>query len=109
MKAILAATLVAFALPIAAPPALASPAGHCPPGLAKKNPPCVPPGQAKKWHVGDRYDGDYDPIRDWWRYRLPRPGDRENWIRVGDVMIRLNEDTMRVIELIALADLVLGG
>lgn len=22
--------------------------GKCPPGLAKKNPPCVPPGQAKK-------------------------------------------------------------
>lgn len=22
--------------------------GGCPPGLAKKNPPCVPPGQAKK-------------------------------------------------------------
>ena len=21
---------------------------NCPPGLAKKNPPCVPPGQAKK-------------------------------------------------------------
>ncbi|QTD45290.1 hypothetical protein [Ottowia testudinis] len=27
-------------------------AGHCPPGLAKKNNGCLPPGQAKKWHVG---------------------------------------------------------
>ena len=31
-------------------------AGHngksCPPGLAKKNNGCMPPGQAKKWHVG---------------------------------------------------------
>lgn len=26
--------------------------GHCPPGLAKKNNGCMPPGQAKKWHVG---------------------------------------------------------
>jgi hypothetical protein len=40
---------------------LAQPAGHCPPGLARKNPPCVPPGQAKKWNLGDRYDGEWQP------------------------------------------------
>jgi len=27
-------------------------AGHCPPGLAKKNNGCMPPGQAKKWATG---------------------------------------------------------
>lgn len=27
-------------------------AGHCPPGLAKKNNGCLPPGQAKKWARG---------------------------------------------------------
>lgn len=27
-------------------------AGHCPPGLAKKNNGCRPPGQAKKWAIG---------------------------------------------------------
>ena len=26
--------------------------GHCPPGLAKKNNGCMPPGQARKWVVG---------------------------------------------------------
>ena len=26
--------------------------GKCPPGLAKKNNGCMPPGQAKKWQVG---------------------------------------------------------
>ncbi len=26
--------------------------GRCPPGLAKKNNGCMPPGQAKKWHKG---------------------------------------------------------
>ena len=26
--------------------------GFCPPGLAKKRNGCMPPGQAKKWHVG---------------------------------------------------------
>lgn len=28
-------------------------AGRCPPGLAKKNNGCMPPGQAKKWAVGE--------------------------------------------------------
>lgn len=25
---------------------------HCPPGLARKNKGCMPPGQAKKWQIG---------------------------------------------------------
>ncbi len=28
--------------------------GHCPPGLAKKNNGCQPPGQARQWAVGQR-------------------------------------------------------
>ena len=28
--------------------------GNCPPGLAKKNNGCLPPGQARKWAVGQR-------------------------------------------------------
>lgn len=28
-------------------------AGHCPPGLAKKGNGCMPPGQARKWAVGE--------------------------------------------------------
>src|SRR6185295_12338286 len=28
--------------------------GRCPPGLAKKNNGCMPPGQAKKWRQGER-------------------------------------------------------
>jgi len=28
-------------------------AGDCPPGLAKKNNGCLPPGQAKQWHRGE--------------------------------------------------------
>lgn len=30
----------------------ASRQGHCPPGLAKKNNGCNPPGQAKRWQIG---------------------------------------------------------
>ena len=33
-------------------------AGRCPPGLAKKNNGCMPPGQAKKWLVGQRLRSD---------------------------------------------------
>jgi Ni/Co efflux regulator RcnB len=32
--------------------------GRCPPGLAKKNNGCMPPGQAKKWAVGQRLPRD---------------------------------------------------
>jgi Ni/Co efflux regulator RcnB len=41
--------------------------GRCPPGLAKKHNGCMPPGQAKKWHVGR-------PLpRDVIYYEVPRP------------------------------------
>ena len=34
--------------------------GGCPPGLAKKNNGCLPPGQAKKlYNVGQRWPGSY--------------------------------------------------
>jgi hypothetical protein len=50
----------------------------CPPGLAKKNNGCLPPGQAKKLGVGDRlpsYLGGYNvPVRYQDRYR-----DDTNW------------------------------
>lgn len=36
-------------------------AGHCPPGLKKKNPQCMPPGQYKKqFNVGHRFPSNYD-------------------------------------------------
>ena len=47
MTRILALVLAATLTQVAAP-ALAKNAKHCPPGLAKKSPACVPPGQAKK-------------------------------------------------------------
>src|SRR5579871_6534414 len=32
--------------------------GGCPPGLAKKHNGCMPPGQAKKWQMGQRLPSD---------------------------------------------------
>lgn len=78
----------------------------CPPGLAKKNPPCLPPGQARKGlpvlHVGDvltdegytrlpypdRYGLDVDPG---WRY-----------VRDGDTVYRVDRDTGRILAILNL-------
>ena len=103
LKPVLTIILVAGAL--AAGPATAQAAKPCPPGLAKKTPACVPPGQAKKWQVGDRFAERYDPIRDWRSYRLPQPADGQSWVRVGDVILKVDDDTRRVIEIL---DLVAG-
>lgn len=32
--------------------------GRCPPGLAKKHNGCMPPGHARKWHIGHRLPRD---------------------------------------------------
>ena len=71
------AAAFAFAAPASADPGKAKgkgnphaghgshgPAGHgvggCPPGLAKKNNGCLPPGQAKKlYNIGQRFPGGY--------------------------------------------------
>ncbi len=126
-------------------------AKNCPPGLSKKNPPCVPPGLAKKgvtseeWQTNrDRDDGDYeydigdrldrddyliletgDRIdidgteyvvintdngvvlrRDDEFYRLPRHDDGSGYVRIGDELIRVDQETQEIIELIQLADLI---
>ncbi len=68
--------------------------GHCPPGLAKKNPPCIPPGLAKK---GD-WIGDFPYfILDSDRYDLDR---RFGWYRLGDnVYVRTDKETGEILEL----------
>ena len=45
------------------PPPYGYGAGKCPPGLAKKNPRCMPPGQYKKlFEVGQRVPYGYDGL-----------------------------------------------
>ena len=40
--------------------------GGCPPGLAKRNNGCMPPGQARKmYNIGQRYPGTYGSL---WNY-----------------------------------------
>ncbi len=84
-------------------------ATHCPPGLAKKNPPCVPPGLARKaasatWRIGDRIDDGYIWVRDPWRYGLRDPG---TYWRVGDHFFRVDRETGEILAVLgALAALV---
>lgn len=61
MKSVLIALALALALP--ALPAMASPS-HCPSGLAKKSPACIPPGQAKKMRGQDVERWEYDLERE---------------------------------------------
>lgn len=85
-------------------------AGGCPPGLAKKSPACVPPGQAKKYRyetrdrirIGDSiydYDG-YHRIRYPDRYGLDplRPGERY-YVADGQIL-RVSEETYEVLAVI---------
>ncbi|WP_170463897.1 hypothetical protein [Ruegeria arenilitoris] len=78
--------------------------GHCPPGLAKKSIPCVPPGQAKKFYnTGDYITRDYRWINDPYRYGLNRGG---YYVRAGDYVYRVDPDTRKVLNLIgAVADI----
>jgi Ni/Co efflux regulator RcnB len=77
-------------------------AGNCPPGLAKKNNGCMPPGQAKKWGIGQRLPRDlvyYDLPRDLYS-RLRPPGDGYKYIRAGADILMIATGTMMVVDAI---------
>ena len=75
---------------------------NCPPGLAKKNPPCVPPGQAKSagadpFKIGDRLPDAHIVALD--------PGvfgrdDNVYYVRYGDTLYRIARDTGNVVTVI---------
>ncbi len=75
-------------------------AGHCPPGLARKQNGCMPPGQAKKWHVGRPLPPEVI------FYELPRqvlvdlgpPPPRHRYVRVGGDILLLAMGTGMVID-----------
>lgn len=85
----------------------------CPPGLAKKHPRCVPPGQARHHdHDRDRYGrrigdilrvGDYDRIRDRDRYDLDY---RDGWdyYRDQDHVYRVDSGTRKILAVLNLID-----
>lgn len=72
--------------------------GGCPPGLMKKNPPCIPPGHSLR-------DYDYERIRDYDRYGLDRRG---SYYRVGELIYRADPDTFKILEVIGAVDDILN-
>ena len=99
-----AAVLVVLAA-LAASPALAGGKG-CPPGLAKKAVPCVPPGQAAKWTIGERLpiSTPWYMVTDWERFGLPEPLDGSRYVRVDDQILRVAIATGIVLEAVGLID-----
>lgn len=74
----------------------------CPPGLAKKNPPCVPPGLAKAgppapYPVHARLPDGYQVVIDPSRFD---PNDQAIYTRLGDQIYRVDPQTKQVIDVI---------
>jgi len=64
--------------------------GHCPPGLAKKNNGCMPPGQAKKWAVGRPLPQDvvYYDLPPALIVKIGAPPSGHRYVRVaGDILM----------------------
>lgn len=64
--------------------------GKCPPGLAKKNNGCLPPGQAKKWSRGRPLPSDlrYSSLPRDLLMRLPPAPPQHRYVQVaGDVLL----------------------
>ncbi len=86
--------------------ALAGPHKGCPPGLAKKQNGCLPPGQAKKiYGRGDHIQGNYVLIRNPDRHGLDP---RSTYYRLGDYVYQVDRDTKEVLDLIGAVAAVLN-
>ena len=101
--------LAALALPSPLPAE-----GHCPPGLLKKDPPCVPPGLARqgvttleytgRYRIGERlpqsailyYDSPEISLED---YLTPLPEDQV-YVVVDDGIAVIDRDTYEILQLI---------
>lgn len=76
--------------------------GHCPPGLAKKNNGCLPPGQARQWGVGQPLPRDvaYYPVEPAVQVRLGRPPAGYEFIRVASDILLIAVGTGMVVDAI---------
>lgn len=75
-------------------------AGKCPPGLAKKNNGCMPPGQAKQWRKGSPLPRDvvYYPVPDGVTIRLGLPPEGHKFVRVATDILLIAVGTGMVID-----------
>ncbi|MBT9463414.1 hypothetical protein [Hydrogenophaga sp.] len=77
-------------------------AGNCPPGLAKKNNGCMPPGQAKKWRKGYRLPSDvvYYAVPNDISIRLGAPPAGHKYVRVAADILLIAVGTSMVVDAI---------
>ncbi len=115
IKTILAATVAALTLTGA--PVLADSVKSCPPGLAKKDPACVPPGQVgKSWTPdrvyveGDRIRGDYVivPEAEWEELSLTPIEDDTVYVVIDNQIVRVKQSNLVVIEPVRILENVLN-
>lgn len=79
-------------------------ARDCPPGLAKKIPACIPPGQAKKIMATKWAPDRFVPIRDLGKYDLPRPDGNWDYYVVDGAIVRVDRTTRDILGLVRLID-----
>lgn len=77
-------------------------AGNCPPGLAKKNNGCMPPGQAKKWRKGYALPHDvvYYPVPNAVSVQLGLPPAGYKYVRVAADILLIAVGTSMVVDAI---------
>lgn len=75
---------------------------NCPPGLAKKNPPCIPPGQAKKYGVGSTLPRGFEWVPDDVVSMLTPPRPHTRYARLDKNVYLITEGTRKVVEAIEL-------
>ncbi len=77
-------------------------AGKCPPGLAKKNNGCLPPGQARKWAIGQPLPRDvvYYPVPAAVIVQLGAPPAGHKYVRVAADILLIAVGTSMVIDAI---------
>lgn len=77
-------------------------AGKCPPGLAKKNNGCMPPGQAKKWRVGRPLPSDvvYYPVPSGVSVQIGLPPAGHKYVRVAADILLIAVGTGMVVDAI---------
>lgn len=77
-------------------------AGRCPPGLAKKHNGCLPPGQARKWRLGQQLPRELVryPLPVELRRQLGRPPAGYEYVRVDNDILLLIIGTGMVVDAI---------
>jgi len=77
-------------------------AGRCPPGLAKKNNGCMPPGQAKKWTLGQPLPGSvvFHTVPQAVIVKIGPPPAGHRYVRVANDLLLIAIGTQMVVDAI---------